>query len=104
MLDITYTKIRPGSMKVELGGKVVETVAVEVTNLVLNKASVIFRGFIANKLSSVLSDASRVLGQDLQLYHDAAHNKNIKVNTTLTAVPLISNQVLYIQLNGAPYI
>ena len=49
-------------MKVELGGKVVETVAVEVTNLVLNKASVIFRGFISNKISSTLTDASKVLG------------------------------------------
>ena len=45
-IDITYTKIKPGVMKVELGGKVVETVAVEVTNLIINKASIIFRNFI----------------------------------------------------------
>lgn len=45
-IDITYTKIKPGTMKIELGGKVVETVAVEVTNLIINKASVIFRNFI----------------------------------------------------------
>jgi hypothetical protein len=47
-IEITRTKLSPGKMKVELGGGVVETVAVEVTNLILNRASVIFRGVIGN--------------------------------------------------------
>lgn len=45
-LAITYTKIVPGKSKVELGGGATETVAVEITNLILNKASIIFRGII----------------------------------------------------------
>jgi hypothetical protein len=35
-------------MKVELGGGVIETVAIEVTNLILNRASIIFRGIIGS--------------------------------------------------------
>lgn len=45
-IDILQTKIQPGQSKVELGGGVKETVAVEVTNLILNRASIVFRGFI----------------------------------------------------------
>lgn len=45
-LAITNTKIRPGKSKVELGGGVTETVAVEITNLILNHASFTFRGII----------------------------------------------------------
>jgi hypothetical protein len=60
--------------------------------------------FIANILSKSLTDATKLLGQDLQLYHDKTHNKNIKLNTTLVATPLINAQTLYIQVNAAPYI
>lgn len=45
-LSIEQTKIHPGKSKVELGGGVSETVLVEVTNLILNHASIIFRGII----------------------------------------------------------
>ncbi len=58
----------------------------------------------ANKISSAITDASKILGEDVQLYHDKTHNKNIKLNTTLTASPLFNNQVLYLQINAAPYV
>lgn len=45
-IDILQTKIQPGKSKVELGGGVKETVAVEITNLILNRASIVFRSFI----------------------------------------------------------
>lgn len=64
-IDILQTKIQPGQSKVELGGGVKETVAVEVTNLILNRASIVFRGFIASKISSAITEATHILGDDL---------------------------------------
>jgi hypothetical protein len=79
--------------------------------LILNRASIIFRGIIgswspilANKLSSAITDASTVLGKDILLYHDKDRNKDIKLNTTLVAAPFITNQTLFIQVNAAPFI
>lgn len=48
---IPDTKIHPGKMKVTLGGQAKETVIVEVTNLILNHASILFRGFIGKQKS-----------------------------------------------------
>lgn len=45
-INITSTKIHPGHSAVALGGKAPEIVIVEVTNLILNHASILFRGFI----------------------------------------------------------
>lgn len=45
-----------------------------------------------------------MLGEDIQIYHDQATNKNIKINTTLVAAPLISSQTLFVQINAAPYV
>lgn len=45
-----------------------------------------------------------MLGEDIQIYHDQPTNKNIKINTTLVAAPLISSQTLFVQINGAPYV
>jgi hypothetical protein len=90
---------------------VIETVAIEVTNLILNRASIVFRGIIgswspilANKLSSAITNASTVLGKDILLYHDKDRNKDLKLNTTLVAAPFITNQTLFIQVNAAPFI
>lgn len=45
-----------------------------------------------------------MLGEDIQIYHDQTTNKNIKINTTLVAAPLISSQTLFVQINAAPYV
>jgi len=45
-VNITSTKIHPGHSSVVLGGGASEIVVVEVTNLILNHASILFRSFI----------------------------------------------------------
>lgn len=60
-------------MKVELGGGVVETVVVEVTNLILNKASAIFRGIIGKHLPTQLTSYLQPL-QILLVYLEKMSN------------------------------
>ena len=45
-----------------------------------------------------------MLGEDIQIYRDQTTHKNIKINTTLVAAPLINSQTLFVQINGAPYV
>lgn len=50
-VNVTSTKINPGHSKVALGGGAPEIIIVEVTNLILNHASILFRSFIGKKIS-----------------------------------------------------
>jgi hypothetical protein len=53
-INITSNILKTGKIKVSLGGNVKETIVIEVTNLILNKASITFRNIIANKISSAI--------------------------------------------------
>lgn len=104
-IEVTSSQVNSkGKMKVELGGNVKETIAVEVTNLILSEASLIWRLFLSNRIASAISSLSEPISQDIQLFCPNSTGQCLKLNTTLVTSPILANNTLLLQINAAPYI
>lgn len=55
------------SIKIYLGGNVPETVAVEVTNLILNHAKFAFHNVIKKTIVSIVEDLTKPLREDVKI-------------------------------------
>ena len=60
------------------------------TNLILNHASILFRGFISKQLSKTITDLGSTIGEDKKIFTDKATGKEFYVNMSLVAMPLAS--------------
>ena len=102
-ISIERTQLKAGHSHVSLGGGTPEIVVVEVTNLILNHASAVFRLAVGERLGKVVEDFSKVLGEDRELLEVKGKGK-LMLSTMLTAQPFFEGSTLYLQVNGAAYL
>ena len=111
-LEIDQAKItnedKRHSIKIKLGGGVPQTVVIEVTNLILNNAKIAFRTAIKSVVAKVVEQFTQPLRKDYKIIcnkMDNGQNKQdcIYLNTTLVSKPIITDNIQFVQVNGAPY-
>lgn len=79
--------------------------AVEVTNLIMNHAAIIFRKSIENAISNAVKSFSSILDHDPKVFCSPTQKERcLFTNFTLVAPPIVNSKTLLIQLNGASYI
>ena len=72
--------------------------------MILNHASLLFRGFISKQLSKAVNEFSSIIGEDRKVYTDSQTGKDFYVNMSLVAQPSLVGDNLLVQINGAPYL